>query len=71
MSKQEVVAALSTIESEYMAATHAFKEAIWFQILCSDIGMKHGVVTIHCDSQSAICLPKNLTFHAKTKHIDV
>lgn len=24
-----------------------------------------------CDSQSAICLAKNPTFHARTKHIDV
>ena len=27
--------------------------------------------TLHCDSQSAIMLAKNLVFHAKTKHIDV
>ena len=26
---------------------------------------------LHCDSQSAIQLTKNLVFHAKTKHIDV
>lgn len=28
-------------------------------------------MTIYCDSQSAICLAKNPTFHARTKHIDV
>ena len=33
MSKRQVVVALSTTESEYMAATHASKEAIWLQIL--------------------------------------
>ena len=63
--------ALSTTKAEYMAATHACKEAIWLWRLCSDIGMKHGAVIIHCDNQSAICLAKNLTFHARTKHIDV
>ena len=26
---------------------------------------------LHCDSQSAIMLAKNLVFHAKTKHIGV
>ena len=28
-------------------------------------------MTIYSDSQSAICLVKSPTFHAKTKHIDV
>ena len=36
MSKQQPVVALSTIEVEYMAATHACKEAIWLRRLCSD-----------------------------------
>jgi hypothetical protein len=30
---------LSTTEAKYMAATHASKEAIWLQILCSGIGL--------------------------------
>jgi hypothetical protein len=28
-------------------------------------------VRIDCDSQSAIFLAKNLTYHSKTKHIDI
>ena len=63
--------ALSTIKAEYMATTHACKEAIWLKRLCSDIEIKQGAVTIYSDSRSAICLAKNPTFHAKTKHIDV
>jgi hypothetical protein len=31
--------ALSTIEVEYMVATHASKEAVWLQRLCSGIGL--------------------------------
>ena len=69
--KQKVVVALSTTEAEYMAATHACKEAIWLKRLCSDIEFKQGVLTIYSDNQSAISLAKNLTFHARTKHIDV
>ena len=34
MRKRQVVVALSTTESEYMAATHASKEAVWLQRLC-------------------------------------
>ena len=71
MSKRQAVIALSTIEAEYMEATHACKEAIWLKRLCLDIEFKQGVVTIYSDSQSAINLAKNLTFHARTKHIDV
>ena len=54
-----------------MAATHACKEAIWLKRLCSDVGVDAEQITIWCDSQSAIFLAKNPTFHARTKHIDV
>jgi hypothetical protein len=40
-------------------------------ILCSGIGLVQQVVRIDCDSQSAIFLVKNPTYHSKTKHIDV
>ena len=36
-----------------------------------EIGLKQGLPVLHCDSQSAIVLAKNLVFHVKTKHIDV
>jgi phosphoribosyl-AMP cyclohydrolase len=71
MRKRQVVVALSTTKFEYMAATHASKEAIWLQILCSGIGLVQQVVRIDCDSQSAIFLAKNPTYHSKTKHIDI
>lgn len=54
-----------------MVATHSCKESIWLKCLCSNIGLKQGAVILYCDSQSAICLARNLTFHARTKHIDV
>jgi hypothetical protein len=70
-SKRHVVVALSTIEVEYMAATHANKEAVWLQILWSGIGLVQQAVRINCDSQSAIFLAKNPVNHSKTKHIDI
>ena len=39
MRKKQSIAALSTIESEYMETTHEMKETIWLQILCSGIGL--------------------------------
>ena len=37
MSKRHEVVAMSTIEFEYMEATHGIKEAVWLQRLCSGI----------------------------------
>jgi len=71
MSKRQYVVALSTIEAEYMAATHASKEAIWLQRLCSSMGLVHRAIRIDCDSQSVIFLEKNPTYYSMTKHIDV
>jgi hypothetical protein len=69
--KRQVVVALSTIEVEYMETTHASKEAVWLQIFCSGIGLVQQVVRIYCDSQSAMFLVKNPTYHSKKKHIDI
>jgi hypothetical protein len=38
MRKRQDVVALSTTEVEYMEATHASKEAVWLQRLCSVLG---------------------------------
>jgi hypothetical protein len=35
------------------------------------IGLVQHAVRIDCDSQSAICMAKNPTYHSKTKHIDI
>jgi hypothetical protein len=69
--KKTVVVALSTIEVEYMIATHASKEVVWLQILCSGIGLVQQVVRIDCDSHSEIFMLKNPAYHSKTKHIDI
>jgi len=53
MSKRESVVALSTTKSEYMASTHASKEAVWLQRLCSSMGFVHRAIRIDCDNQSA------------------
>jgi len=39
MSKKQFVVALSTTESKYMVATHASKETVWLQRLCSSMGL--------------------------------
>ena len=71
MSKKQSVVALSTTEAEYMAATHASKEADWVQKLCSSMGLVQRTIRINYDNQNAIFLAKNPAYHSKTKHIDV
>ena len=62
---------LSTVEVEYMETIHAYKEAIWIMKLCSEVGLSQRIITVQCDSDNAIFLAKNPTFHAKTKNIDI
>lgn len=71
MRRKQFVVSLSTIEAEYIAATHASKGAVWLQQICSEIGLGQQVVRLNCDSQSAIFLEKNPAYHSNTKHIDV
>ena len=69
--KQEIVT-LSTTESEYVAATHAAKEALWLRSLITQIfGAMDGPTTLFSDNQSAIALSKEHRYHARTKHIDI
>ena len=71
LKKQELVT-LSTAESEYVAATHAAKEALWLHRLIGEIfqPLIHPTV-LYSDNQSAIALTKNGSYHTHTKHIDI
>ena len=71
MSKRQSVVALSTTEAEYIATTHASKEPVWLQRLCSSMGLVQGDIRLDCDNQSAIFLENNPAYHSKTKHINV
>lgn len=42
--------ALSTTEAEYMVATEAVNEAIWLRGLLGELGLKQGLMVMHCDS---------------------
>jgi hypothetical protein len=52
-------------------ASHACKEAIWLKGLLGEFGKVQDKVNVLCDSQSAIHLANNPTYHSKTKHIVV
>jgi hypothetical protein len=71
-SKRQEIISLSTTESEYVAATHGMKEALWLRSLISEVFGKLGDATVmFSDNQSAIALARDHQYHARTKHIDV
>lgn len=63
--------ALSTTEAEYVALTEAVKESLWNQGLLKEMGFEQEKTPVWCDSQSAISLSKNNTFHERTKHVAI
>jgi hypothetical protein len=71
-SQKQKCVALSTAESEYIAASMATKEVVWVRRLLMEIGCQQNNSTpLFCDNQSAIRLVYNPEFPQRTKDIDV
>ena len=74
-SKKQEIVTLSTTEAEYVAATHAAKEAVWLRRLFGELFPPAETInkptTLHSDNKSAIALATGGQFHARTKHIDI
>ena len=71
-SKKQEIVTLSTAEAEYVAATHATKEAIWLKHFLSEVFQPiNKPIPLYCDSQSAIALTQDRSHHTRTKHIDI
>jgi hypothetical protein len=71
-SKKQTSVALSSTEGEYMAVTHATKEALWTQQFLRDLHFPPSdATTLFVDNQGAIALATNPAFHAQTKHIGI
>lgn len=71
-SERQKSVALSTTESEYVAAAQAVKELLWIGLLLKNLQVS--VIekpNLFVDNQSAIRLIKNPEFHKRTKHIDI
>jgi hypothetical protein len=76
-AKSQSVVALSTLEAEYIAASHATRESLWlkrqFKEAADGMGVKtfDEPVPIGCDNQGAIKLIASGVVRQKSKHIDV
>jgi hypothetical protein len=70
--KWQPTVALSTTEAEYMAASNATKEAIWFWVLLKDLGFPQvSATTLHADNLGYITLTNGTITHSRAKHIDI
>jgi len=67
-SKLQKIFVISKIEAEYVVITEVEKE-ILLQSFLDELGKKDEKGVLHSDSQSAIFLVKNPTYHSRTKHI--
>ena len=72
-SKRQSVVALSTMEAEYIAGFTGTKDAIWFQQMLIEIGLKNeGEPTkLWVDNQIAIAHMKNVVVSQRAKHMDI
>lgn len=73
-SSKQTCIARSTMESEFIALDLAGQEAEWLRNLLADIplwGRPAPSVSLHCDSQAAICVAKNSAYNGKKRHIHV
>ncbi|GAA0153795.1 hypothetical protein LIER_11952 [Lithospermum erythrorhizon] len=70
-SKLQRCVALFITEAEYIAITECCKEMLWLKRLFKEVGIEQRQFTILCDSQSAMHLSKNPSFHSRSKHIQI
>lgn len=70
-SKKQNCASLSTIEVEYIAAGNSCTELVWMKQMLKEYNVLQDVITLYCDSLSAINISKNLIQHSRTTHIDI
>ncbi|GJS76887.1 hypothetical protein Tco_0726768 [Tanacetum coccineum] len=71
-TQKQPTVALSSCESEFMAATRAACQALWLKRLLSEItGWEEERITLKVYNISAIALVRNPVFYGRSKHIDI
>jgi transposase InsO family protein len=71
-SKKQPTVALSTMEAEYMALSHATREVIWLRNVLNGLGFtQEHPNQLYTDNQGAIDFANGHSIHARSKHIDI
>ena len=64
--------ALNSVETEYIAACMAAREAVWLQKLLAGLfGHMLEPTMIHRDNQSCVQMSVNSVHHDQTKHVEM
>ena len=70
-SSKQTVIANSTMETEYIAASEAVKEAFWYKKFATVLGvMSSDAIPFYYDNNGTIALAKESRSHQKSKHIE-
>ena len=71
-SKKQSIIALSSTEAEYVAETHAAKEALCLETFINEVtGIDMKPLTVMCNNLGTISLATDNEFHSCSKHIDL
>lgn len=71
-AQKQPVTAMSTTETEYIAASPAVQELIWLKRSLEELRFPlNSKALLCCVNQSALKLIKNPEFHQRTKHIEI
>nr|GEV03593.1 leucine--tRNA ligase, cytoplasmic [Tanacetum cinerariifolium] len=71
-TQKQPTVALSSCESEFMAATGAACQALWLKRLLSELtGWEEKRITLKVNNILAISLVRNPVFHGRSKNIDI
>jgi len=76
-AKSQSIVALSTLEAEYIACSHATRKSLWLRHIMKEaaggmaVKIIDGPVSIGCDNQGTIKLITSGVVRQKSKHIDV
>jgi len=69
---KQCITALSSTEAEYMALSHALKEALWLRLLLLILKMPlPRPFPLLCDNQSTLNIANSLSITSHSKHIDI
>jgi hypothetical protein len=70
-SKKQQSVATSTVEAEFIAASHAIKEGVWLGSLLEELGKSVAGVELRMDNMGCIANLQNHVLSKYTKHISV
>ena len=70
-SKLQRLAALSTVEAEFVAMSSGVQEALWLGKLVHDVGEDLGAAVILSDNTGALANVRGIPISPRTKHIGV